>query len=190
MNKKEAKEVVNAIVTAQPALFKDYTDEQFALLAGLWADAFKNIPYGMVKKSLVSVLYKQKGYIAPVQYIAHVNDDLKATYSSFNAEREWENLMWIVRNVSEKLHRAPEKYLDEISQEIVDEYYIRKLKMDSKYCEFEHGNFVKRYTEEKEARERKAIETGNLALMCSDEKMQELGLRRTETALNAPKEAE
>ena len=179
MNKQEAKEIIKVLVEINPNTFKDFTKDGLEIMTAMWADAFKNIPYGIVKKALVSVMYQPRQYIAPAQYIGLVNAEIKSTYSKFNAVSEWDNVMWIVHNVTEKLHRAPKSYLDEISQSIVDETYLRKLKEDSKYCEFERNNFIKRYNEEKDRRERKAIETGNLSLMCSESKMQALGITRT-----------
>ena len=177
MNIKEAKEIINVLVASYPNTYKDFTEEQFSLMAKLWADAFKNIPSALVKKALTVVMYNQTSNFAP--NIGMVNAELRNIITVFDAQKEWDNVMWIVHNVTEKLHRAPKSYLDEISQSIVDETYLRKLKEDSKYCEFERNNFIKRYNEEKDWRERKAIETGNLSLMCSESKMQELGITRT-----------
>ena len=177
MNIKEAKEIINVLVASYPNTYKDFTEEQFSLMAKLWTDAFKNIPAALVKKALTVVMYNQTSNFAP--NIGMVNAELRKIITVFDAQKEWDNVMWIVHNVTEKLHRAPKSYLDEISQSIVDETYLRKLKEDSKYCEFERNNFIKRYNEEKDWRERKAIETGNLSLMCSESKMQELGITRT-----------
>ena len=177
MNIKEAKEIINVLVASYPNTCKDFTEDQFSLMAKLWADAFKNIPAALVKKALTVVMYNQTSNFAP--NIGMVNAELRNIITVFDAQKEWDNVMWIVHNVTEKLHRAPKSYLDEISQSIVDETYLRKLKEDSKYCEFERNNFIKRYNEEKDKRERKAIETGNLSLMCSESKMQELGITRT-----------
>lgn len=177
MNIKEAKEIINVLVASYPNTYKDFTEEQFALMAKLWADAFKNIPAALVKKALTVVMYNQTSNFAP--NIGMVNAELRNIITVFDAQKEWDSVMWIVHNVTEKLHRAPKSHLDEISQSIVDETYLRKLKEDSKYCEFERNNFIKRYNEEKDRRERKAIETGNLSLMCSESKMQALGITRT-----------
>ena len=177
MNIKEAKEIINVLVASYPNTCKDFTEDQFSLMAKLWADAFKNSPAALVKKALTVVMYNQTSNFAP--NIGMVNAELRNIITVFDAQKEWDNVMWIVHNVTEKLHRAPKSYLDEISQSIVDETYLRKLKEDSKYCEFERNNFIKRYNEEKDKRERKAIETGNLSLMCSESKMQELGITRT-----------
>ena len=177
MNIKEAKEIINVLVASYPNTYKDFTEDQFSLMAKLWTDAFKNIPSALVKKALTVVMYNQTSNFAP--NIGMVNAELRNIITVFDAQKEWDNVMWIVHNVTEKLHKAPKSYLDEISQSIVDETYLRKLKEDSKYCEFERNNFIKRYNEEKDWRERKAIETGNLSLMCSESKMQELGITRT-----------
>lgn len=177
MNIKEAKEIINVLVASYPNTYKDFTEEQFALMAKLWTDAFKNIPAALVKKALTVVMYNQISNFAP--NIGMVNAELRNIITVFDAQKEWDSVMWIVHNVTEKLHRAPKSYLDEISQSIVDETYLRKLKEDSKYCEFERNNFIKRYNEEKDRRERKAIETGNLSLICSESKMHALGITRT-----------
>lgn len=177
MNIKEAKEIINVLVASYPNTYKDFTEEQFALMAKLWTDAFKNIPAALVKKALTVVMYNQTSNFAP--NIGMVNAELRNIITVFDAQKEWDSVMWIVHNVTEKLHRAPKSYLDEISQSIVDETYLRKLKEDSKYCEFERNNFIKRYNEEKDRRERKAIETGNLSLICSESKMHALGITRT-----------
>ena len=65
MNIKEAKEIINVLVASYPNTYKDFTEEQFSLMAKLWADAFKNIPAALVKKALTVVMYNQTSNFAP-----------------------------------------------------------------------------------------------------------------------------
>jgi hypothetical protein len=174
MNEAEAKEVVKVLISSYPAMYKEHSKEQLELMAKVWASGFKNVPASIVKKALFQVMLESESPYPPV--IGQITAEIKKQYSVLDADKQWDMLMWIVRNVSEQLHLAPKKYMDAISQQIVGEQYIRKLKSDSKYCEFEKNNFLKRYNTLKADAEREAINTGNLLLMSNEEKLQSLGV--------------
>ena len=179
MNKEESRDVVKAIISFYPGMYKDYSKEQLELMTGVWSTAFKNVPAQIVKKAVLQFMSESESPYPPA--IGQISAQIKRTFSELDAEQQWERLMYIVRNVCERLHRAPATYMDEIGQKIVNEDYIRRLKnSNTTSVDIEHGNFIKRYNTLKEEREREAIQTGNLMLIASENKLSQLGVHINE----------
>lgn len=165
--------VVKYLVAAYPHVYKDYDENQLRFTVSIWQDAFKNLPDNVVEKAVKKAVYENKTNFPPS--IGMVNFTIRRMLSHFDAEGQWEKVLWIVRNVPEGLHKAPGKYLDEVSQDIVDERYLRRLK--DRVSDHDHKTFIDRYNELKEKREEEAVETGNLLLIASEEEVKQIGVQ-------------
>lgn len=165
--------LLRLLVASYPHVYKDYDENQLAFTVALWDDAFKNIPDEVVEKALRKCMYESASAFPPT--IGMVNHQIRRMLSHFDAEGQWEKILWIVRNVPEGLHKAPGKYLDEISQDMVDERYLRRLK--ERVSDHDHKSFIDRYNELKEKREAEAVETGNLLLIATEEEVKQIGVQ-------------
>ena len=173
MTQEEAKQILRVLQLTYPSSYRNLTKDDAELLTRLWAKHFRNIPIQFVHEAIEEYLDEDHEF-AP--NIGHIMTAVKRKITIFDADLQWEWVMYIVRNVTEKLHRAPEKYLDRISQDIVDEYYLKALKEGRTKPEFEKAEFVKRYNKLKELAEKDAVKTGNLLLMSTEQKLQALGI--------------
>jgi len=173
MNPSEAKDIINILVATYPNAYKDQQSGTFDMIAKLWYSKFKNIDVKIVKRALFDAITEKTDNFPPA--IGQVAQNIRDRISVFDAESQWENVMWIVRNVPEGLHKAPAKYLDSVSQMFVDEYYLRNLKNTS-ISEFDRKAFLDRYRKLQDDTERKAIDTGNILLMSTEGKLAQIGM--------------
>lgn len=174
MNRSETKVIINILFTAYPNTYKNYTEEQAKLLGSIWYATFKNIPVDLVKRALNEVIKKRRSEFAPP--LGEVNARLKQYVSVLDAEAQWNNVMFIVRECQEQRHIACRKYLDDIAQTIVNEYYIRRIQEGRVNTGVEHSLFINQYNKLKEEAEDRAIETGNLLLISNEKQLARVGI--------------
>ena len=176
MNLDEAKKVMNVLYTNYPQYYKDFKPENFDMQARIWAMAFENISVNLVKKALAMVLAEDKSGFPPAP--GKVREKLSSKITVYNAEKEWAEIEYIVRNVPEGYWRRLQQ-CDDITKKIVTEYDIRTWKDVPGAMVKAMPDFIRRYNRLKEDAETQAIESGNLLAISNEERLTALGVTIT-----------
>lgn len=173
MNVTEICKVLDILRATYPQSFKAYEEDSDILLI-MWQKAFKNVPAAWVEAAVLHFITEDPSPYAPV--IGQITTYIKSKVSTLNADKEWDFIVYLVRDVDEgyynKLMSHP------ITCKLISPADIRAYKEDNRRMEMDRTRFVRRFNEEKERLEREAFRTGNFNLIASSDHLQKLGVKQ------------
>jgi len=167
--------VMDLLRTNYPQSFKSYEGNQMDILISLWEKAFRNVPAVWVEAAVLHFINEDPTPYAPV--IGQITTYIKSQVSSLNADKEWDFIVYLVRDVDEGYYNKLMSH--EITCKLVSPSDIRAYKEDNRRMEMDRTRFIRRYNEEKERLEREAFRTGNFSMIASSEQLKRLGVKKT-----------
>lgn len=181
MNEKETKAILDVLKVNYPQSYTRTDAESAQLLASLWMGAFKEIPYAIVRQTVVKIITESDREFAP--NIGQVMAMIRKCISKYNAEEEWAFVCWIVRNADRDSISKELREADEITRKIVSSQDIRRWKDTAGSLDRERPHFIERYNSIANEKENEAIKSGNIMSITTEEKLKAIGITAPKTEL-------
>ena len=160
MTEKEVRDILNVLFVAFPGSYRDWSKQQTDLAVRLWMRHFQNLPAQAVAEAVDRYICRNTAFAPSIGQIISI---IKESYTAFNADREWDYIVYLVRYVDEgyynKLQERP------ITKNLISASDIRAYKEGFKSMDTDRARFIRRYNEQKEKLEEEAIRSGDLSLM-------------------------
>lgn len=185
----ETTDILGMLKANYPGSFRNMTGREGQDMLNLWADAFKNIPFQLVKVAVTSVIMEDTREFAP--NIGQVNARIKDLLLP-DTEREvtaaWEKVIRFIRNYHQEDYREHYEELPRRIRAVLTITDIREIAnaTDTTIKSVAKSRFYQQYKHIKENEENLAITTGNLASYVDTAKLEQIGLPPL-TQLEAPK---
>ena len=189
MTSDETKDILGMLKANYPGSFRNMTGEEGKSLFNLWADAFRNIPFQLVKVAVSSIVMEDTREFAP--NIGQVNARIKDLVLP-DTEREvtlaWEKVIRFIRNYHQDDYREHYEELPKRIRAVLTITDIREIAnaTDTTIKSVAKSRFFQQYKHVKESEENLAITTGKLVLYVDTTKLEQIGLPPL-TQLEAPK---
>lgn len=183
MTEKETEKILGFLESNYPNSYKNHDAVMRKTLKGLWCDAFKFIPFELVRNAVTQIIISDKREFAPnIGQVMNRIADMVSTDPAAESESAWNQVMNFIHN------HPQDEYLD--SYTVLPETIRRFMKVPDliqlanntteQNRNFEKPRFLKQYRDALEQTREQAIGTGHLELIADPEKIRALGLNVNE----------
>lgn len=183
MTEKETEKILGFLESNYPQSFKNHDRVMRKTLKGLWMDAFKNIPFDLVKIVVTQMIISDTREFAPnIGQVMNRIADTISTDPATESEDAWERVLNFIRSYPQEEYRERYVLLPETTRRFMKVPDLIQLANNTseQNRNYEKPRFLKQYRESLAQDREQAIRTGRLELIADPEKIQALGLEQNE----------